>query len=64
MVSGAMIVALPKDSHERRRAMQWLKASAIRHLPMFQAVSIDSAEDAARFKQWLLEDNQSDRLKG
>ena len=64
MVSGATIVALPKDSHERRPAMQRLKASAIRLLPMFKVVSIDSAEYAARFKQWLLEDGQSDRLKG
>ena len=53
-----MIIDLPKDSHERRRALHWLVSAGIRHMHLFQSVQIDSPGDAARFKFWL--DNGDD----
>jgi hypothetical protein len=59
-----MVIALPKDSNERRRALDWLTAERIRHLRLFQAVQIDANEDGERFKKWLTEDDQSGRMRG
>ena len=48
-----MLVSLPKDIAERRRALDWLNAEGIHHLRLFQAVQISDREQALRFRQFV-----------
>ncbi|QTC93063.1 hypothetical protein [Brevundimonas goettingensis] len=48
-----MLIPLPRDAAERRRALDWLNAEGVPHLALFQAVQISDREQALRFRQFL-----------
>ena len=56
-----MIVALPKDTLARTRALRWLSGEGLSHLKLFQAVQFAKDSEGERFKAWLRESDSGTR---
>lgn len=50
-----MLIKLPGRAPLRKRALDWLNANGVKHLVLFQEVTIPDANAAERFKAWLTE---------
>ena len=51
---GTMVIALPKNRADQKRAIAWLVVERIQHLKLFQAVQINCDRDGEKFRTWLV----------
>jgi len=49
-----MVIALPKNPADQKRAMAWLAVERIQHLKLLQAVQINCDSDGEKFRTWLV----------